>query len=99
MTFLLPCLPFLVSALHLHVQSSLAAPASRFYAPEMQRDGENLNLRPAFSLSFVQLHGQLTEMGELDNTYVIYTSDHGYHLGQFGVVKGKSLPFEVHMLV
>ena len=53
----------------------------------------------SLSPSLVQLHGQLTEMGELDNTYVIYTSDHGYHLGQFGVVKGKSLPFEVHMLV
>ncbi|MEV0383122.1 sulfatase [Nonomuraea sp. NPDC050643] len=36
----------------------------------------------------------LSEAGELDNTYIFFTSDNGFHLGTHRLKQGKTTPFE-----
>lgn len=42
----------------------------------------------------VRLVNTLAETGQLDNTYIIFTSDNGLHLGQHRMLEGKGSPYE-----
>lgn len=37
---------------------------------------------------------ELERLGELDNTYIIFTSDNGFHVGQHRLAPGKFTPYE-----
>lgn len=41
-----------------------------------------------------ELVEELETLGIANNTYIFYTSDNGYHTGQFGILKDKRLPYE-----
>ncbi len=41
----------------------------------------------------------LKETGKLDNTYIIFASDNGYHLGQHRLYAGKGTPYEEDIVV
>ena len=42
---------------------------------------------------------RLDELGELENTYVVFTSDHGYHMGTFALTIDKRMPYETDIRI
>jgi N-acetylglucosamine-6-sulfatase len=80
---------------HHHWLVSQKAPLS----PELITFSDQLfarRLRATMSVDDVltEVFALLRTRGLLDNTYIIYTSDHGYDLGQFRLASGKFNAFE-----
>lgn len=46
-----------------------------------------------------RLHDMLVAAGVWDNTFFVYSSDHGYHLGQFGMLYDKRMLYETDIRV
>lgn len=45
------------------------------------------------------IRSTLKDLGLAQNTYVIFTSDNGYHMGEFGLHPGKKTPFDTDIQV
>lgn len=46
-----------------------------------------------------KLYRSVRKTGLKEKTYLFFTSDHGYHLGHYAIVKGKSMPYETDIRV
>jgi N-acetylglucosamine-6-sulfatase len=60
---------------------------------------ERLTSMLAVSRNLARLKDELRQTGELSNTYLIFTSDNGYHLGQHRLGAGKMTAYEEDMRV
>jgi N-acetylglucosamine-6-sulfatase len=68
-------------------------------SPEEQKGIDSLYVSRLQSLQAVdEMVGQLVQVlqdtGQLENTYIIFTSDNGFHMGQHRLRPGKATPYE-----
>lgn len=64
-----------------------------------RRSGSPVLMRLLFLFQIGNVRTLLESRGMLDGTYVVITSDHGFHLGQFGMPVDKRLPYETDIRV
>ncbi len=57
--------------------------------------GEMVDSLQSVDDAFAEMLSLLEEQGELENTYIFFMSDNGYHLGENGIKDGKDSPYEV----
>lgn len=57
--------------------------------------GEMVDSLQSVDDAFAEFRSVLEAKGELDNTYIFFMSDNGYHLGENGLEGGKNTPYEI----
>jgi N-acetylglucosamine-6-sulfatase len=67
---------------------------SRREAAILSRMRERWASLPAVDRGVEDIINALRDTGELDNTYVIFTSDHGYMQGEHRIPQGKMVPYD-----
>jgi arylsulfatase A-like enzyme len=67
---------------------------SRREAAILTRMRERWASLPAVDRGVQEIIKALRDTGELDNTYVIFTSDHGYMQGEHRIPQGKMVPYD-----
>ncbi|XP_045030192.1 N-acetylglucosamine-6-sulfatase isoform X5 [Daphnia magna] len=78
---------------------------SRYYNYTLSVDGKRQDHGDDYHLDYLTdvLVGDIVKLlrrkGQLDRTWIVVTSDHGYHMGQFAMPIDKRLPYETDIRV
>ena len=64
-----------------------------------QQYRQRLRTLQSISDMIVDIKGQLRRSGVEDNTYIVFTSDNGYHMGEHALVSGKMTAFDTDIHV
>jgi arylsulfatase A-like enzyme len=78
-------------------QNPLLTDADILKIDDMHRD--RVRSMQAVDEMLAELIGVLERTGQLENTYIVFTSDQGYHLGQHRLLYGKSTFYEEDIVV